>query len=115
MTEGVGIVIHAHALDHRSNGLAVRDHRGLLGLQSQSDQFVSEQNLGLPLNPFLGGLAVGLGFRFLRPLGVLDQAQFDFANGLKVFVQLVPVERTDFSVEGVRIREHHIKDALFLV
>ena len=47
MAEGMGIVIHAHALDDRGHRLAVRNHRSLLRLQSQSDQFVSEKNLGL--------------------------------------------------------------------
>ena len=58
-------------------------------------------------------LAVGLWLGFLRPLGVLDQSQFDFANGLEVFVQLVAIERADFSFEGLRIGEHHIEDTPF--
>ena len=56
MTEGVGVVVHAHALDHRSNGLAVGNHGGLLSLQGEGDQFVCEKNLGLALNAFLGRL-----------------------------------------------------------
>jgi len=86
-----------------------------LRLQSEGDQFVSEKNLRLPLNPFAGCLAVRLGFGLLRSLGLLHQPQFDFANGLKVFVQLVPVERADFSVEGLRIGQHHVEDALLLI
>ena len=105
---------HANAGQERADRLTVGHHAGAIGAHRGDHDIVHDLDLLASGEAGRWFGQVGLGLRHAEPLLVLAQANFDFADALEIFVELLGIVLGEITAEVAGVLDERVEHAAAL-